>query len=410
MKNGNIIFATLFAIGWLEISQIAQPVSPPPDGGYPGGNTAEGHLALGSLTTGVYNSAVGVYSLLSLTTGSFNTANGAGTLLVNTADENTANGAGALLSNSTGAGNTANGVFALFSNTEGEGNTAIGSNALVSNTTGDHNTASGFTALGSNTTGNGNTAIGIDALFSNTEGEGNTAVGFQALVSNMTGAGNTAIGFDALLSSTGSNNTALGVGAGDFVTTANNVIAIGSPGVNVSNSCFVGHIYNVITHSVTSVPVIVTDEGQLGTIPSSKRFKKDIDTMDEASEAILTLKPVTFHYKSDATKTPQFGLIAEEVAEVNPALVVRDKEGRPHTVRYDAINAMLLNEFLKEHRKVEEQQIAIEQLKKELGTVSAQHREEIRVLRAQLDEQATRIQQISTQVEKNKEAPRIVSK
>jgi Chaperone of endosialidase len=373
-------FVIALVLTWFGFSPIAQAVVPAPDGGYPGFNTAEGQNALKNLTTGTANTAVGWYSLFIDNTASFNTAVGAGTLSFNNADQNTAVGTAALLLNSAGVMNTAIGVTTLLNN-DGNNNTALGADALQANTT-----------------GNGNTAVGTDALSSNIEGEVNTAVGFQALASNTSAAGNTAIGFDALLYNTGSNNTALGAGAGGFVTTANNVIAIGSPGVNVSNSCFVGHIYNVMTHSVTSVPVIVTDEGQLGTIPSSKRFKKDIDNMDEASEAILTLKPVTFHYKSDATMTPQFGLIAEEVAVVNPALVVRDKEGRPHTVRYDAINAMLLNEFLKEHRKMEQQQAAIAKLTNDFRRMTAQQQEESRALRALVAEQATQIENISAQL------------
>ena len=144
--------------------------------------------------------------------------------------------------------------------------------------------------------------------------------------------------------------------AGSGVTTANNVIVIGTnvAGADVSNTTWIGNVYGVTTQSGTTAPVVVSDSGQLGIMASSERFKKDISTMEKASEAILSLRPVTFHYKTDAKGTPQFGLIAEEVAKVNPALVLPDKEGKPYTVRYDAVNAMLLNEFLKEHRKVEE--------------------------------------------------------
>jgi hypothetical protein len=140
-----------------------------------------------------------------------------------------------------------------------------------------------------------------------------------------------------------------------FVTTAANVTCIGSDGANVNNTTWIGNVYGVTTQSGTTAPVIVSDTGQLGTVASSERFKKDIAAMEKASEAILSLRPVTFHYKSDTKEAPQFGLIAEEVAKVNPALVLPDKEGKPYTVRYDAVNAMLLNEFLKEHRAVQEQ-------------------------------------------------------
>jgi hypothetical protein len=154
-------------------------------------------------------------------------------------------------------------------------------------------------------------------------------------------------------STTGVNNTALGPGAGNGVTTAFNVTCIGAnvAGANVSNTTWIGYVYGVTPQSGTTAAVVVSDAGQLGTVASSERFKKDIATMEKASEAILSLRPVTFHYKSDVKDFPQFGLIAEEVAKVNPALVLPDKEGKPYTVRYDAVNAMLLNEFLKEHKR-----------------------------------------------------------
>src|SRR6476659_5260142 len=380
-------------------SPAAHAVSPAPDGGYPGGNTAEGQNALFSLTSGGFNTAVGFLSLRSNAAGQLNTAIGAGTLLANTADENTATGAAALLSNTTGSDNTAHGAFALFSNTTGGFNTANGDSALSSNTVGVQNTAMGISALTSNTgglrntgngayalanniTGNDNTAIGMFALFSNTIGDTNTATGSQALYSNSTGIfntangfvaltgnttgdGNTALGYSALNGSTnGFANTALGAFAGSGVTTADYVICIGAnvAGANVSNTTWIGNVYGVTTQSGTTAPVVISDDGQLGTAASSERFKKDIAAMEKASEAIMSLRPVTFHYKTDTKGTPQFGLIAEEVAKVNPALVLPDKEGKPYTVRYDQVNAMLLNEFLKEHCKVEEQQVRIIEL------------------------------------------------
>jgi hypothetical protein len=189
------------------------------------------------------------------------------------------------------------------------------------------------------------------------KGGDSAATGVSALLFNTTGGGNTATGVDALASNTtGSDNTAIGQGAGSGVVTAANVICIGSnvAGLNVSNTTWIGNVFGVTTQGGTTAPVVVSDGGQLGTVVSSERFKKDIATMDKASEAILSFRPVTFHYKTDSKDTPQFGLIAEEVSKVNPALVLPDKEGKPYTVRYDAVNAMLLNEFLKEHRKVEE--------------------------------------------------------
>ena len=421
-------------------------VVPAPDGFYPGGNTAEGQNALLSLTSGTFNTAVGWLSLRSNTAGESNTAIGAGTLLGNTTGgRNTATGAGALLSNSSGTANTANGAYALLSNTEGgyntaigdrallthttgDNNTAIGASALFSDTTGAHNTATGAAALFSNTEGNSNTAIGDTALALNTTGNSNTAIGQGALFSNTTGGGNTAIGYLALVNNnTGGANTALGFGAGNGVTTAHNVICIGTVGVNVENSCFIGNIRNVQTANANAIPVLIDSAGQLGTASSSRRYKKEIKPMDKASETILALKPVTFRYKSDpAAAGPQFGLIAEEVAEVNPDLVVRDENGDIYTVRYEAVNAMLLNEFLKEHRKVEQQyatiadlkltvaqqrrdfEAAIAQERKQSEATAAQQQKEIHVLIGSLKEQAVQIRKVSDQLQLNKPAPQMV--
>jgi uncharacterized coiled-coil protein SlyX len=324
----------------------AVAVVPPPDGGYPGFNTAEGQNALFSLTTGSANTAVGWFSLSSDGTGSFNTATGAGTLLFNTGDQNTATGAVALFSNTTGAQNTANGISALFSNNTGSRNTANGDRALLNNTSGDDNTAIGTGALSSNTTGFLNTAIGNGALIQN---------------------------------STGSGNTALGNSAGFNVTTASNVICIGTFGANVSDSCYIGKIYGTAIDPATTLAVGMDASHRLGTAVSSQRFKRDIQPMDNASEAILALKPVRFHYKSDVKSTPCFGLVAEDVEKVNPDLVVRDKNGEPLSVRYEQINAMLLNEFLKAHRTVQEQKATIAQLKstdaKQEATIAKQQKQ-----------------------------------
>src|SRR5439155_408379 len=314
----------------------------------------------------------GTFSLSSVTTGSFNTAVGAGALDLNTADNNTATGAAALLLNTTGTSNTANGVDALALNDTGSDNTANGAFALFSNITGNNNTAMGVNALLSSISGFRNTAFGRSALASNTASD-NTAYGSRALQDNISGSENTAIGSQALSIPGGNDNTAigtralshmtggnfnigLGANAGSGVTNATNVICIGGnlAGANVDNSCFISNIRGVQTVNA-AVPVVIDTAGQLGTQSSSRRFKHEIKPMDKTSEAILALKPVSFHYKSDSKGTPQFGLIAEEVAEVNPDLVVRDENGEIYTVRYDAVNAMLLNEFLKEHRKNEEQ-------------------------------------------------------
>jgi uncharacterized coiled-coil protein SlyX len=333
-----------FALLSFALVQNTQAVTPAPDGGYPGGNTAEGQSALLSLTTGGFNTAAGYLSLRSDTNGSFNAALGAGSLLANTGDNNTATGAAALLSNTAGSANTATGTDALFSNTLGSGNTAVGTGALALNVLGTLNTAIGAGALASNTIGLG--------------------------------------------------NVALGAFAGGNVTTANNVICIGSAGANVNGTCFIGNIRGVTTQNANAIPVLIDTAGQLGTMSSSRRFKHEIKPMDKASEAILALKPVTFHYKSDTKDTPQFGLIAEEVAAVNPDLVVRDKNGEIYTVRYDAVNAMLLSEFLKEHRKVEAQQAMIGRLE----TTVAKQEKGLQVVTARLDEQASQIQKMSAQL------------
>jgi len=231
-----------------------------------------------------------------------------------------------------------------------------------------------------------NTAVGFDALFNNTTANSNTAVGNGALGSDITGGG----------------NIGLGDSAGSNIMTANNVICIGNFGRDVSNTTWINNIYQTTTQSGTTLPVIVSADGQLGTAASSERFKKDIASMEKASEAILALRPVTFHYKTDTKGTPQFGLIAEEVAKVNPALVLPDKEGKPYTVRYDAVNVMLLNEFLKEHRKNEEQGATIAQQQKDFDTSIAQQQKQIDRLTATVKEQVAQIQKVSAQLELNK--------
>jgi hypothetical protein len=298
-----LITLTLLCFGLLP---KAQAVAPPPDGGYPGNNTAEGNNALFGLTMGVSNTAVGFFSLFSDTTGSNNTAVGAATLALNTGEINTAIGAGALFSNTTGTGNTATGSVALFNNTAG------------------------------------------------------------------------------------GSNTALGLGAGSNVTTANNVICIGArvSGANTSNTCFIGNVSGV---GIMGDNVKVTSSGQLGVAMSSARFKQNIKPMENASESILALKPVTFRYKKeiDPDGIRQFGLVAEDVEKVNPDLVGHGADGKVYTVRYEAVNAMLLNEFLKEHRTVQEQQ------------------KEIDALKAELKEQKALIQKVSDKVELHRPAPQI---
>jgi hypothetical protein len=408
----------------LALAPTAQAVTPSPDGGYPNQNTAEGANALQSLTTGIHNTATGWVALFHNTTGNFNTATGSQALKNNIANDNTADGFQALLRNTTGADNTATGWRALYQNTTGNANTATGVVALFSNTTGIENTAIGDGALGNNNTGSFNTATGNIALLSNTTGHDNTANGFQALLLDTTGFRNTAIGGAALFSNTtGSNNIALGSGAGDLIgalTPGNNNIDIGNEGgpedankirigtVGTQTATFIAGIRAVTTENMDAVAVVIDSAGQLGTTSSSRRFKKEIKPMDQTSEAILSLKPVTFQYKSDSKETPQFGLIAEEVAKVNPDLVVRNADGEIYTVRYEAVNAMLLNEFLKEHRKVKEQDRRSKEQEATIAQLKKDFRATVAELTARLEEQDSKIQEVSAQVEVGKPGPRTV--
>ena len=344
----------------LGLAPLAQAVNPPPDGGYPGFNTAEGQNALFSLTTGIWNTAIGAYSLFSDNTGSANTAVGTNALRFNTTGiENTANGVSALYSNTTGSLNTANGYQALIRNTIGTHNTANGVQALHDNYDGTFNTAIGAHALYYNYSGTNNTAVGRLALYNNTFGLSNTALGASALQSNRTGHSNTALGNSTLVSNeTGNRNTALGASAGTGITGNGNVCigwaVFGAAGE--SDTTRIRNIGNTPLAAGATVLVDAVGGTKLGYLSSSRRNKDDIKPMDNASEAIYCLRPVSFRYKPDIDPTgvQQYGLIAENVEEVNPNLVVRDKEGKAATLRFEAVNAMLLNEFLKEHRKVEE--------------------------------------------------------
>ena len=276
------------------------------------------------------------------------------------------------------------GALSLFSNSTGESNTAVGTNALSNNTTSDSNTAIGREALYLSNTIGGQTAVGYHALRnSSPSGQfcfGNTAVGFNALEDSTDGCGNTALGTAALGSNTtGSSNVGVGVIAGNNVTTASNVICIGAVGVNASNSCFISNIWN---QPGGSQAVYVNSDGKLGTQVSSRRFKDDIKPINQASEAIHRLRPVSFRYKAEVepTRPVGFGLIAEEVEKINPDLVTYDQDGKPFVVRYDAVNAMLLNEFLKEHRKVEKLEAALEAVNAHLKLQDAN----IRKVRAEI--------------------------
>ena len=360
----------------------SQAVVPPPDGGYPGGNTAEGQNALLSLTTGVNNTAVGWFSLKSNRRGQLNTAVGAGTLFSTVAaSRNTAVGGAALFSDTSGEGNTAVGALALWSNTISDLNTAIGDNALLFNTVGSENTAVGGWALPNNITGNANVAIGSLAAHSNFTGGGNTTVGEQALFDNQSGNYNIALGFAAGTRTTGSNNIVIGdIG----VAGESNTIRIGGDGFGggPQTAAFIAGISGT---AVVGDAVVVDGNGQLGTVASSAQFKTKIKPMDKTSEAILALKPVSFQYTSDSKGTPQFGLIAEEVAKVNPDLVVRNRNDEIYSVRYEAVNAMLLNEFLKEHGKVAKLEAIVAQQHKDFEAAVAELKGQIQKVRAQLE-------------------------
>ena len=451
-----IIISTVnvaIALCWVALSQPLK-AAPCPNDCAIGGNTALGVNALDSVTTGINNTAVGTDALTADTTGGYNVAIGGLALRSNTTgQQNMAIGAEALR-DSNGNFNMAIGFRALFLNT-GNRNSAVGAAALRNNTTAEDNTAIGSTAMRENTTGGTNTAIGSAALLSNTTTSFNVAVGDAALgaFNGTTGSdgANTALGSIALSALTsGQENVAIGRRALEFLTDGSNNVVVGwraadglttgsgntfigdqagrNEGPNVSdviclgtlgdtqpagqttpNRTYIGNIHGVsLGGPAPYLTVMVDADGQLGTVVSSARFKKDIEPMDKASEGILKLKPVRFHYKDRDDKndlTPQFGLIAEDVEKVDRDLVVYGKDGKVLSVRYDAVDVMLLNEFLKEHKKVEEQQASIADLK---STVVSQQKE-MQVLTAQLKEQAAQIQKVSAQLEASKPAAKVVA-
>jgi uncharacterized coiled-coil protein SlyX len=302
------------------------------------------------------------------------------------------------------------------------GNTAEGAGALASLTFGNWNSAFGFEALNKDTTGSTNTATGLRALFNNVQGNANTANGVMALFNSTNGVGNTAIGAQSLLNTSGNLNIALGYRAGASVGSGGNNIIIGNQGANESNTIRIGtnasHTRTFIAGIKDVVinlgdPVYINSAGQMGSVLSSQRYKADIKPMDNASEAIFALKPVTFRYKQefDPKGVPQFGLVAEEVAKVTPDLVVPDAEGKPRSVRYEAINAMLLNEFLKQHRKMQEQAATIADLRSTVArqeVVIAQQQKGMDAVTARLDQQAAQIQKVSAQIEVGKPSPQTV--
>jgi trimeric autotransporter adhesin len=428
-------------------------------------NTALGWYSLFSDTDGSFNTATGAGSLL-FNTGNSNTAIGAASLLFNvTATDNTAVGTAALLNN-TASGNTAIGANALLNNTTGgtlvtvQGtdvgpNVAVGWEALESNTLAGANTAVGYQALASfvsgpmgfeqigtctavgfqalanaNGAGVSNSGFGHRALFSDTTGQINTATGFYALLRNVTGDGNTANGFIALQhNTTGGYNTALGANALGDITTGNFNVGVGyqagSGNATGNNNIYIGVGVGAGDESDTmriggsqtatyirgisgaTIPVgtqvLVEGDGHLGVATSSQRFKEEVKPIAKTSEALFSLKPVTFRYKKeiDPTGTSQFGLVAEEVEKVNPDLIVRDKEGKPYSVRYDQVNAMLLNEFLKEHRKVEQLQATVLRQAKSFQSRFTAQQQQIQALTSGL-------QKVGAQIEANKPGPRVV--
>ena len=382
-----VALIALACFGLLPVPNVSA-VSPAPDGGYAGNNAAEGTSALFFLSSGISNTALGFEALYLNTTGNCNTGIGANAVHDNRGAQNTATGSGALNGNINGSYNTANGYRAHRGN--GSKNTAIGLRVLIFNRTGTENTAVGVSALANNTRGNQKTAVGFKALLADTRGQNNIGLGYEA-----------------------------GIGVGGFY----NHVEIGNVGgYGDNNTTRIGDgqtrtfIAGIRGTAVVGDTVVVNANGQLGTATSSARFENEIKPMDKASEAILALKPVIFQYKSDSKGTRQFGLIAEEVAKVNPDLVTRDRKGEIYSVCYEAVNAMLLNEFLKQHkafleeqRKVQEQQAAITQLKSRVAQKQKDFQATIAQLAKRADEQASQIQKVNAQLELSKQAPEIIS-
>jgi hypothetical protein len=395
LKSGPCRFGGIL-LAFLALSPTALALDPPPGGGYFAEITALGQDAL--------------FNQPNVPTAS-NTAIGFETLYFNTlGSSDTAVGDSALHDNTTGDGNTALGSLALEKNTTGFSNTGIGVDALRYNTTGESNTAVGDSAVGLSN-GSGNTGVGDGAMFFTTTGSWNTAVGQNALAFNTTGSENIAMGHGALnQNTTGGYNIGIGPISGQKLRTGSYNIDIGNTGAasdtrtirlgapKSQKNTYIAGINGVTVAG--GVGVVIDTDGHLGTVTSSARYKEAIKPMDKSSEAILSLKPVSFRYKHelDPQGIPQFGLVAEEVAKIDPDLVARDEAGKPYTVRYEAVNAMLLNEFLKEHRKVEEQSGEIADLK---ATVAA--------LQSVAREQAAQIRKVSAAVETQRSSSRMVA-
>jgi hypothetical protein len=344
------------------------------------GNSALGNLTLYSNTAGSYNMALGNYALQSNTTGISNSASGSSAMANNlSGNYNTANGSYALSYNLGGNSNTAAGAYALDVSTNGSYNVAIGASALTNNynvankTSSSFNVAVGSLALGNNTTllsGGYNTAVGYYSL-RNTSGVNNTAVGSGALIgpvvsgtSSMSGVGNTALGNNAGANLvTGSYNTYLGYGApstaGDNYVTTIGVFSQPNGGPAYTPTTYIAGISNSV---ITGATVVVSANGQLGVLASAERYKTDIASLGTTSEKLASLRPVSFHLKSEPNGTIQYGLIAEEVDKVYPELVIHDKEGKIQGVRYDELAPMLLNEMQKQQATIAAQTAEIHTL------------------------------------------------
>jgi hypothetical protein len=391
------------------------------------GNTAMGTAALANFDNGFNNTASGYWALFFNTTGSYNTASGASALFSNTiGNYNSASGVYSLLNNTTGNFNTASGYGALGNNQTGSYNTACGAQALAIHWIGDANTASGYQALYSDKTGSSNTAYGYQALGNNRTGDINTAQGGNALFNNVSGKRNVAVGYHALFDNTaGRDNTAIGAFAGRRITGSDNIAVAnagfagesqtmrlgtqGSEGVIHSGvtRTFIAGIYGV-TPGQAGTAIMVDSKGQLGTISSSRRYKQDIQPMADASERLQKLRPVKFHYiqPDDAGEKPiQYGLIAEEVAEVFPELVVLNEDGQPETVAYHLLPALLLNELQKEHQlnQLHTQQLALQE--KQLAAQASQLAD-VSSLKRQLAEVKEMLAALQTQPEKVQVAAR----
>jgi hypothetical protein len=369
--------------------------------------------------------------------GNANTAVGSNALSNSTGNNNTACGAFTLLLNLSGNDNTAVGSGALGNDQNSSDNTAVGFGALNADTTGSNNTSIGYDALSSNNSGYFNAAGGASALFANTSGGGNTAFGYFALAANTTASDNTAFGDYALYQSTGANDTGIGVLAGSNLTSGNNNIYICNEGASSeSNTIRIGdgyggnqiatYIAGIENATVTGSPVYINSSGQLGLqATSSRRFKDGIKNMGAASDAVLSLKPVTYVYipHIDPKGVPQFGLIAEDVEKACPDLVIHDTDGSPYAVRYDAVGVMLLNEFLKEHGRVmkleasnlklqatvAEEAKAFGRQQKDFQGMLAQQQQEIKDLTASLKEQGALLEKVSARVEVKSPAPRMAA-